>query len=163
MSYIEKVLLVFLCIIIINSVYQCNAYGQSAVEIDNYCHDVAEYYGIPYEILPAIIRVESDYLQSAVSHKDAYGLMQVRQPAYIDYSNRNPVSCKRWISNYSIVKSDWKANISVGAWYLVKICYEPRTNWKFAITAYNYGVNHTKKLEHYYNKVKKEMKWEIKI
>ena len=130
--------------------------AQTKSEINGYCHLVSIYYKMPVEILPAIISVESSYNKNAVSDKGAHGLMQIMPCAYQDYSNRNPKNTKRWISNYTVVKTDWKANISVGAWYLRKVCYGASKSWKEAITAYFYGPWNTNITMNYYEKVKDE-------
>lgn len=127
-----------------------NIFAQSYQEIIDYCKIVSDYYKIPQELLPAIIRVESDFRPYAVSHKMAYGLMQVTECVYIDYKRRNP---KSRYTSFEQVKNDWRCNIWLGAWYLKRVCYAEKGNWKDAITAYNWGPWHPSPGEKYYNKV----------
>ena len=121
---------------------------------------ISKHYDIPPEILPAIIRVESSYNQDAVSHLGAVGLMQVMPGAYEDYKRLNP---NGKVSNYTQIIICWKANINVGAWYLKRVCYKNKGNWKDAITAYFWGAWQLpeKVTDNYYLKVKK-VKEEIK-
>ena len=121
-------------------------------EVLLFCFMVAKSYDIPVEILPAIIKVESDYRQHVVSHKGAVGMMQVTRPAFLDYKRANP---NGRVTNFMQVRMCWRANINVGAWYLSRVCYRQKGNWKEAITAYFWGVNHPEPTEVYYNKVKK--------
>ena len=128
------------------------ARGQSKEDILSYVKDVNRWYNVPSYIIPAIIQIESDFDQSAVSYKDAYGVMQVTRPAYEDYIKANPKTHQSWISNFDVVKNDYKANIAVGSWYLVKRCYRKHRNWIRAITAYNYGPWNDDYTFGYYNR-----------
>jgi soluble lytic murein transglycosylase-like protein len=118
-----------------------------------YVNMCANYYDIPVEIICAIITVESEWKQYAVSSKGAVGLMQVTKAAYKDYVRLNPKYSKKWITSFSVLKTDPQANINVGSWYLKRICYETKGNWKDAVTAYFWGINHDSPTDTYYNKV----------
>lgn len=120
-------------------------------EIILFCSLISSAYDIPPEILPAMIRVESDYRQDAVSEKGAVGLMQIMPAAFADYQRVNP---NGRVTNYQQIVDCWKANINVGAWYLSRMCYREKGTWKGAITAYFWGVNHPSPTKVYYNKVK---------
>lgn len=119
----------------------------------NYIKQCSEFYQIPEELIKAIITVESSWDQNAISHKNAYGLMQITEPAYNHYRKLNPKWSKVWISNFDVVKKDWKANINVGCWYLKQVCYEFTGNWKCAITAYFWGLGNEKATDVYFEKV----------
>ena len=125
-------------------------YCQSKTDILNYCNQISLKFDIPIEILPAIISVESSFNQNAVSVKGAVGLMQIMECAFLDFKKFNHNS---WITNYQVIKDSWKANIYVGAWYLKKVCYKQKQNWKDAITAYFWGPWNIKVTENYYRKV----------
>lgn len=139
----KKIILIILFIV----------YGYS-----DYIEKSSEYYDIPYDIVSAVITVESSWVTNAVSHKGAYGLMQITEQCYQHYKELNPYYSKVWISNFDVIKTDWKANINVGCWYLKRVCYEETGNWKDAITAYFWGINSTKSTDKYYNKVCFNMK-----
>ena len=117
--------------------------GQTRAEVLKYVDTINQWYDIPEYILPAMIMIESSFNQQAVSHKGAVGLLQVTVPAYEDYSNRNPVIVSDWITNFEVLKTDWKANLCVGAWYLVKVCHVERQTWKGAISSYFWGAYNT--------------------
>jgi len=117
------------------------------------CYLLSSYYEIPPEILPAMIRVESDFKQTAVSCKNAVGLMQVTEPAFDCFvrANRN-----HRIKRFEQVKTSWEDNLRVGAWYLARRCY--KGNWKDAISRYFWGPDSTRMTDTYYNKVKEAQK-----
>jgi soluble lytic murein transglycosylase-like protein len=118
-----------------------------------FCFLMESYYNIQEGTLPAMIKVESEFKQSAISYKGAYGILQVTEGAFIDYIKYNPNGL---VSNFQQVKDCWKANINVGSWYLKNICYREKGNWKDAISAYFWGPYQTNKITYkYYNKVRK--------
>jgi soluble lytic murein transglycosylase len=125
----------------------------SITNILKLCYILSSYYEIPPEILPAMIRVESDFKQTAVSHKGAVGLMQITEPAFNCFVRANP---KHRIKHFSQMKTSWEDNIRVGAWYLKRRCYQG--DWKDAISSYFWGINSTRKTDTYYNKVKEAQK-----
>lgn len=141
--------------LIILSIFECfetlNAY--TIEEVNSFCDSLSDYYKGPRELLPAIIRVESDYIQNSISSKNAYGLMQVTYNAFLDYKNINPSGI---VKSFEEVKTNWRANCRVGSWYFYRVCYKQKGNYKDAITSYFWGINHASHTETYYNKVKKE-------
>lgn len=136
-----------LCIILV-------LHAQTKKDIVTYAESVAKIYGIPEHIVPAIIQVESSYDLKAVSSLGAYGLMQITMSAYTDYTNMAHFPT---YTNFTNIKKNWKANIDVGCWYLFNRCYKIKKDWKRAITAYFWGINHGSPTENYYNKVKKNI------
>ena len=76
--YIMKIL----TLIIITSTFM---FCQTIEEIIDYSESIAKICGIPPNLLPAVIQIESDFQVDAVSHKEAYGLMQVTYAAYCDF------------------------------------------------------------------------------
>jgi hypothetical protein len=131
-------------------------YSQSIAEVNQFCNLVSDFYGQPREILPAIIRVESDYVQNSISFKGAFGLMQVTKGAYYDYERilKNPK-----VKSFDCVKYNWKDNIRVGAWYLfVYLMQIEKHPTKEAITYYFWGSDNPKATDVYFNKVQGRMK-----
>lgn len=124
----------------------------------SYIQKCSEFYNIPSEIIYAIITVESDWRQNVHSKKNAWGLMQITPQCYNHYRRLNPVWSDKWITNFNIIKTDWKANINVGCWFLHRICYKEKKNWKEAITAYFWGINHTNTTDTYFIKVNSKIK-----
>jgi hypothetical protein len=150
--YRELKIMTILAIIIIMLVSEGRASDIST--IDAYSDKVADFYKIPRPILKAVIYIESSYRIDAVSHKGAYGLMQVTKPAYDDYLRCNP---NTYITNFAIAQDNWRANIAVGSWYLKIMCFNPTKSWKSAISGYFWGVNHSSPTLVYYNKIKKRV------
>ena len=107
---------------------------------------LAKKYDIPQDIIIAVARAESDLIQSKVSKKGATGIMQIMPICYKHYKQKNP---KSEYTNFSIMKTSWRANMDVGTWYLKRVCYKKFGNWKQAITAYFWGPN-SKKITQYY-------------
>lgn len=131
--------------------------------IYTYSKRVAKNYKIPHEIVLAVIRAESDFNQEAVSYKNAYGLMQITSIAYKHFTWKNPKTTKNWISNFDVIKKDWRANISVGTWLLKRVCYAKHGNWKDAITSFFWGVNHPKPTYKYYATVVRKSNLKLPI
>ena len=143
--------LIIICMIII-SFLAGRLLAESRAVINEYTDKVSAFYNIPPEILPAIIMAESSYrINPPYAGRGAYGIMQVTRGAYKDYYKLNP---NTYITNYQIVKTDWRANIAVGAWYLKYRCYKKAGNWKGAITKYFWGPWNNDTTMVYYRKVK---------
>lgn len=133
------------------------SFSQTKSEIIDFCNYVSDYYKQPREILPAIVLVESSFIQNSISSKNAYGLMQVTKDAYYDYKRilKNP-----YVTNFDQVKYEWKNNIRVGSWYLfVFLMQIKKLSYKEAITCYFWGSEnlYIKSTETYYNKVQKNV------
>jgi soluble lytic murein transglycosylase len=131
-------------------------------DICAYSKKVANYYKVPHEIVLAVIKAESNFKQDAVSPKQAYGLMQVTRQCYEHYRDKNPKTCSTWITNFDVIKNNWKANINTGIWYL-KTCYKKHQNWKDAITAFFWGIDNKKKTYRYYATVVKKSNLKLPI
>ena len=149
---ITFIILVLVCFSIIECFRSLNA--QSIEEVNEFCNCLSDYYKAPRELLPAIIRVESDYIQNSISSKNAYGLMQVTYNAFLDYRKINPNGI---VKDFEEVKTNWRSNSRVGSWYLFRVCYKQKGNWKDAIGSYFWGVNHQTPTDTYYQKVKKNV------
>jgi soluble lytic murein transglycosylase-like protein len=151
MSQLLKIAILFLCLF-------CAASAQDYNEVVSFCNIISDYYKQPREILPAIIRVESQFVQNTISDKNAYGIMQVTGAAYDDYMRL----CKDpFVTDFARVKNNYKDNIRVGAWYLfVYLMQIEKLDYKDAITAYFWGrANLNKKAtDRYYNDVQEGIK-----
>lgn len=135
-----------------------NLSAQDYNEVITFCNSISDYYGQPREILPAIIRVESQFVQNSISCLGAYGIMQVTEGAYNDYVRilKHP-----YVTTFDRVKKDYKDNIRVGAWYLfVYLMQIEKLNYKDAITAYFWGVDNLRKksTDVYFNNVQGAIK-----
>lgn len=135
----------------------CNfSIAQDYNEVISFCNSVSDYYKKPREILPAIIRVESDFSQNTMSSKGAYGIMQVTEKAYQDYAR---LLKKPYVDSFDRVKYSYRDNIRVGAWYLfVYLMQYEKLTYKQAITSYFWGSRNPKSTDIYYNKVQGNIK-----
>jgi len=118
----------------------------------SYIKFCSSFYNIPYEIVVAMIHTESTFKKNAVSSKQAYGLMQVRECAYKDWYRLNPFY-RKYYPTFESVKTNWKANVNIGCWYLKRICYKVKGTWKGALTAYNHGPWKKKTNDKYYKTI----------
>ncbi len=94
-------------------------------------------YGVPREIIYAIIKTESDFNPNAVSSIGAIGLMQL-MPATFEWV------CDKEDIEYSAENiKDPEINIRCGVYYLA-YCYSEFEIWETAYAAYNAGCNRVK-------------------
>lgn len=85
-------------------------------KFDGLISTAAKKYGLPFEVVKAMIWRESNFNPNALGDTHlqggAIGLMQIRPPALADYNRANGTS-------YAHAKMyDPRLNIEVGAWYL---------------------------------------------
>lgn len=91
----------------------------------------AREYGVPRELVYAVINVESGFDPDAVSRADAHGLMQLIRPTCDEMAERLGVD------EYSIDDTD--TNVRFGTYYLSYL-YRYFKDWKSAVAAYNAGM-----------------------
>jgi soluble lytic murein transglycosylase-like protein len=82
--------------------------------------------------LLAVIYVESRFIPTAVSHRNAYGLMQITPPAISDASVHCRIPAR--VSN----KFHIPTNVQYGSCYLDRL-YGQTQNWTTALIIYNAG------------------------
>lgn len=90
----------------------------------------ANKYGLPHELVFAVINTESHFKPDAKSHMGAVGLMQIMEPTGIE------VSKKLGIENNL---TDAEININIGCYYLRFLLNRYEQNVVFALSAYNAG------------------------
>lgn len=97
--------------------------------VEKYAHE----YGVPTELVWAVIKTESGFDSSAVSHKGAIGLMQMMPETFV------------WLTNDILHDShevgmlyDPETNIKYGTYYLSRL-YGRFGSWDTALAAYNGG------------------------
>lgn len=96
-------------------------------EVDGMVHMASAEYGVQPELLHAVIAVESNYDQNALSPKGAMGLMQLM-----------PDTARRYgVTN----RNDPADNLMGGARYLAYLLNIFNQNVKLAVAAYNAGEN----------------------
>ena len=95
-------------------------------------------YGIPSEIIYAVIKTESNFRHDAVSSRGAVGLMQIMPETF------------EWL--FGITKEDFDStmlydpgiNIKYGT-FLLSILYKEFKEWDTVYAAYNAGIGNVKK------------------
>lgn len=94
----------------------------------------AEAYGVPEELVYAVIRTESDFDSGAVSQAGAVGLMQLMPSTF------------RWLTDDMLFEHledgmlyDPETNIRYGT-YCLSYLYDRYGRWDLAIAAYNGGL-----------------------
>jgi len=98
---------------------------QPSNRYDSYIAEAARKYDVPFSLIKAIIRVESDYDPNAVSHAGARGLMQIMPGTARDLGVTDSF--------------DPRENILGGVRYLKKLLTRFRGSIPLALAAYNAG------------------------
>lgn len=113
-----------------------NAYPRDYSE---YVSAYAEKYGVPEELVYAVIRTESDFDSGAVSSAGAVGLMQLMPSTF------------KWLTDeilFDHLESgmlyDPETNIRYGTYYLSAL-YDRYGDWELALAAYNGGLGNVDK------------------
>ncbi len=110
------------------------------IDLHEYPRDYAEYveraaedYGVPENILYAVIHTESSFRSDAVSPKGAIGLMQLMPDTYdwICFLRRKDAEPAPDLTDPAV-------NIDAGA-YLLHYLYEKFSDWETVYAAYNAG------------------------
>ena len=99
-------------------------------EINDIVEQASKKYGIPEKLIHAIIKVESDYNQFAISHKGARGLMQLMPDTAKEMGVSNPF--------------DAYQNIIGAVKYLKQLLDRYNNNIDLALAAYNAGAEKVK-------------------
>lgn len=102
-----------------------SSYSYWSNQYDHLINQAAELYGIPFPLVKAMIKVESNFNPKAVSPKGAQGLMQII-PATANFLNIYDVF-------------DPEENIKGGTRYLRYLLDRFDGKWSFAIAGYNAG------------------------
>jgi len=120
-------------------------------DIDTLVPVICLYYNmIEYEeLIQNLIHTESRGKHDAVSHKDAMGLMQIRQGALTDFNNEFGTSIK-----IAALTNSKLTNIIVGMWYLKEKCIKRHKDIDKALSAYNAGPNHKGFMHKYVSNVR---------
>ena len=116
--------------------FEKSAYPREYAE---YVTVYAEKYGVPEELVYAVIRTESDFDSGAVSPVGAVGLMQLMPSTFA------------WLTDDMLFEHlengmlyDPETNIRYGT-YCLSYLYDRYGNWETAIAAYNGGLGNVDK------------------
>lgn len=103
--------------------------------IDTY----APKYGIPRELLAAVIMAESGFDPKARSSAGAIGLMQLMPTTAEEMAGRMGIE----YDEYALTDPEY--NISMGTYYLAYLYRNLGENWDTALAAYNAGIGNVLK------------------
>ena len=116
--------------------FEKSAYPREYAE---YVEIYAEAYGVPEELVYAVIRTESDFDSGAVSPVGAVGLMQLMPSTF------------EWLTNDMLFEHlesgmlyDPETNVKYGT-YCLSYLYDRYGDWDLAIAAYNGGLGNVDK------------------
>ncbi|MCZ6786801.1 MAG: lytic transglycosylase domain-containing protein [Planctomycetota bacterium] len=98
--------------------------------------DAADRHGLDVRLVEAVVRAESRGVPDAVSHAEAYGLMQLQVPTASELAER-AVTVQELF--------DPRLNLDLGCKYLHRLLSLYRGDVKFALMAYNAGPGHVRK------------------
>lgn len=93
-------------------------------------------YGVPSEIIYAVIKTESDFDANSESSASAFGLMQITVGAYEDMTGKVG-------SNDTLKNLSPEENIDIGTHYLAWL-YSCLGDWNTVFAAYNAGIGNVK-------------------
>ena len=118
-----------------------NAYKKASVEnfptkYDDIIKEAAEKYSLPENLIKAVIKQESNYVPTAVSHKGAIGLMQIMPKTGEGLG----------ITDKEMLKDPY-TNIMAGSKYLSQMLNRYDGRLDLSLSAYNAGPNLVDKLQ----------------
>lgn len=97
----------------------------------------AEKYSVNENIIFSVIKAESNFENSAVSHKDALGLMQIMKETAKDVAQKHNIDID--LNNAEEEILNVQNNINIGTKYL-SILLEKYENIELSVAAYNAGI-----------------------
>lgn len=101
----------------------------------------SERYGVPQEIIYAVIKTESGFEPKAESSKGARGLMQMTEPTFAEMTG--PLYLNENLGFDALLTPD--VSIRYGTYYLKYLYDMFGQNWNCALAAYNGGLGNVRK------------------
>jgi soluble lytic murein transglycosylase len=130
--------LIFLVIVLINikSIFK----SFYPIKYENNIVKYSEQYNIDPCLVAAVIRTESNFNEKAVSHRGAYGLMQIMPDTALW------IAGKMKLKDFKVEKLyDTEINIAMGCWYIDNLSNEFDGNIDLVLAAYNGGRGNVQK------------------
>lgn len=97
----------------------------------------AKEYNVDENLIYAVIKAESNFVENAVSNKNALGLMQIMEDTAKDIAKKNNIQVDENNARKDIL--DINNNINIGTKYLATLL-EKYQNTELALAAYNAGT-----------------------
>ena len=136
LNRVKAVLAVSLAVVLVMVFTACGFIDKTIYPI-NYTELIEQYggkYGIPCELLAAVINAESGFDENAVSGAGAIGLMQLMP------STAEEIAGRLGVEYDSTMLTDPETNIAYGSFYLNYLYRNLGENWETACAAYNAGI-----------------------
>ena len=113
------------------------------VKYEEYIYQYANQYEIDPYLVMGMIKTESNFDESAISNKDAKGLMQIMEPTAMWLSGRMELENFSYDDIYRP-----ELNIKMGCYYIAYLLSMYNGNTKTALAAYNAGFGNVDKWLH---------------
>lgn len=110
------------------------AYRLFPLKYAQYIEAYSKKYGVDPCLSAALIKAESNFNVSAVSHAGAYGIMQITEETFLYCSEKMGIKA----TAEDIFDAD--KNIRVGIWYFASLLKRYNGNVDCAVAAYNAGA-----------------------
>lgn len=137
---LKKMIIVFITIILVAFILPYFTYTKFyPYKYKEYVDKYSEENNLDPLLVLALIKAESNFREKALSHKNAYGLMQITE------STGKWASLEMKIDNFQVdMLYNPEFNIKMGTWYL-KYLIKEFNNTELALASYNGGIGNVKK------------------
>jgi len=135
---VKLLLVILLCIIVLNikSIFKTFY----PIKYEDNIFKYSERYNVDPCLVVAVIKAESNFDGNAVSHRGAYGLMQIMPDTAIWIADNMK------LSDYKVEKLyDNEINIAMGCWYINNLNTEFNGDINLVLAAYNGGRGNVQK------------------
>jgi len=137
-KFVKILSLIFLIIIVINIKAIFKSFYP--LKYENQIVKYSQRYNVDPYLIAAVIRTESDFDGKAVSHRGAYGLMQIMPDTALW------IAGKMKLKKFNVEKLyDNEINIAMGCWYINNLNTEFNGNIDLVLAAYNGGRGNVQK------------------
>lgn len=133
---ILSLILLFIIVINIKSIFK----SFYPVKYENNIVKYSQRYNINPCLVAAVIRAESNFNEKAVSHRGAYGLMQIMPDTAVWIAQKMELKDFKVENLY-----DTEVNIAMGCWYIDNLNSEFNGDIDLVLAAYNGGRGNVQK------------------
>lgn len=133
-NFLLRTLICVLAALLTVTAFVFAAYRLFPLKYAQYIESCSREYGVDPCVAAALIKAESNFDVSAVSHASAYGIMQITEETFLYCSEKMGLDA----SARDIFDAD--KNIRVGIWYFSSLMKRYNGNLDCAAAAYNAGA-----------------------